>query len=265
MRPRRRSFYTSVFGWKINDMPIPDGSVYTMLQVDGHDLGALYENKEHPPDWNSYVNVASVDESAQRAQENGATVIAPPFDVMDVGRMAVIADPAGASLCLWQAEKTHRRHDPRRLQHALLERADDARHRRRARVLQEPLRLEPEGQPRIHRDRPRIDRHRRHDADHARDAGDADRLDAVLLRPRCDAYGREDRSRSAARSTWRRTDIPNVGRFAVCADPQGAMFNIIKPKRDRRHVGSTCRAASGCWRPCMESSTSSACRRSPSS
>jgi predicted enzyme related to lactoylglutathione lyase len=101
-----KSFYASVFGWKINDMPIPDGSVYTMLQVDGHDVGALYENKEHPPVWNSYVSVSSADESAQRAQENGATVVAQPFDVMDVGRMAVIADAQGASLCLWQAGKT---------------------------------------------------------------------------------------------------------------------------------------------------------------
>ena len=91
-----KSFYTSVFGWKINDIPIPDGSVYTMLQVDGHDLGALYENKEHPPAWNSYVNTTSVDDAAKKAKDLGANVIAPPFDVMDVGRMAVIADPQGA-------------------------------------------------------------------------------------------------------------------------------------------------------------------------
>jgi predicted enzyme related to lactoylglutathione lyase len=101
-----KSFYASVFGWKINDIPIPDGSVYTMLQVDGHDLGALYQNKEHAPVWNSYVSVTSVDDSTQKAKELGANVIAPPFDVMDVGRMSVIADPAGASLCLWQAGKT---------------------------------------------------------------------------------------------------------------------------------------------------------------
>jgi len=98
-----KAFYTSLFGWKANDMPIPDGSVYTMLQVDGHDLGALYENKQHPPNWASYINVTSVDDSAKKAQDLGANLIAPPFDVMDVGRMAVVADPQGGSFCLWQA------------------------------------------------------------------------------------------------------------------------------------------------------------------
>jgi len=40
-----KSFYASVFGWKINDIPLPDGSVYTMLQVDDHDLGALRKQR----------------------------------------------------------------------------------------------------------------------------------------------------------------------------------------------------------------------------
>src|SRR3954463_10960483 len=93
-----KSFYASVFGWTINDIPIPDGSTYTMLQVGGQTVGALYENKEAPPAWISSVNGANVDESTHRAQESGAKVIAPPMDVMDVGRMAVINDPAGASL-----------------------------------------------------------------------------------------------------------------------------------------------------------------------
>ncbi len=48
------------------------------------------------------MTVASVDDSAARAAELGATVAAEPFDVMDVGRMAVIIDPVGAALCLWE-------------------------------------------------------------------------------------------------------------------------------------------------------------------
>ena len=52
--------------------------------------------------WNSYVTVESADESADRAGKLGATVIAPPFDVMDVGRMAVIQDPQGAVLQVWE-------------------------------------------------------------------------------------------------------------------------------------------------------------------
>jgi predicted enzyme related to lactoylglutathione lyase len=56
-----------------------------------------------PPHWNVYVTVEDVDASAGKAREAGGKVLAPPFDVFDAGRMAVVADPAGAVLCLWQA------------------------------------------------------------------------------------------------------------------------------------------------------------------
>ena len=55
-----------------------------------------------PPLWNSYVTVDSADAAADRAQKLGATVHAPPFDVMDVGRMAVIQDPQGAFFMVWE-------------------------------------------------------------------------------------------------------------------------------------------------------------------
>jgi hypothetical protein len=98
-----KAFYGKVLGWDFEDVPIPDGSVYTMASRDGKQVGAMYQTADQPPHWNCYVTVASVDESAAKAGELGANVIAEPFDVMDVGRMAVIADPAGAVLCLWEA------------------------------------------------------------------------------------------------------------------------------------------------------------------
>jgi uncharacterized protein len=58
---------------------------------------------DQPPHWNCYVTVDSADDAAVRAGQNGAQIVAEPFDVMDVGRMAVIADPTGAALCLWEA------------------------------------------------------------------------------------------------------------------------------------------------------------------
>ena len=59
-----------------------------------------------PPHWNAYVTVADVDASAKLAQSLGGKVLAPPFDVMDAGRMAVIQDPTGAVFCLWKAGKS---------------------------------------------------------------------------------------------------------------------------------------------------------------
>jgi predicted enzyme related to lactoylglutathione lyase len=99
-----KAFYTAVFGWSYEDNPVPDGPVYSMALRDGKRVAALYEStQEGPPHWNNYVTVDSVDAAAARAAELGANVVAAPFDVMDVGRMAVIADPTGASLCLWEA------------------------------------------------------------------------------------------------------------------------------------------------------------------
>jgi uncharacterized protein len=96
-----KAFYSSLFGWEYEDTPIPDGAVYSMARADGKNVAALYRS-EQPPHWSCYVTVASVDETAGRAPEAGGAVVAEPFDVMDVGRMAVITDPTGAALCLWE-------------------------------------------------------------------------------------------------------------------------------------------------------------------
>jgi len=105
-----KKFYTELFGWGILDVPLgPEGGVYTMLQVAGKEVGALYQMGEReraqgvPPHWLLYVGVASADESAERVGALGGKVLAPPFDVNDNGRMAVIEDPAGATCALWEA------------------------------------------------------------------------------------------------------------------------------------------------------------------
>jgi uncharacterized protein len=51
------------------------------------------------------VSVESADAAADRATELGATVHAPPFDVLEAGRMAVIQDPQGAFFMVWQARQ----------------------------------------------------------------------------------------------------------------------------------------------------------------
>ena len=104
-----KAFYTALFGWTIVDTPMGEAGVYTMLKKGGRDVGALVQmGKEQagmPPHWSAYVAVASADAVAEQAAALGAQVLMPPFDVMDVGRMAVIQDPQGATLALWQAIK----------------------------------------------------------------------------------------------------------------------------------------------------------------
>jgi hypothetical protein len=58
-----------------------------------------------PPHWDAYVTVDDVDAVTKRATANGGAVVKEPFDVMDVGRMSVIKDPTGAVFCLWKAKR----------------------------------------------------------------------------------------------------------------------------------------------------------------
>jgi predicted enzyme related to lactoylglutathione lyase len=103
-----KKFYTELFDWSFVDNPIGPDMVYTMLKKDGKDAGALYQMPKEmasqgiPPNWLSYVSVTSADESAAKAKELGGTLLKEPFDVSDVGRMAVIQDPTGAVFAVWQ-------------------------------------------------------------------------------------------------------------------------------------------------------------------
>ena len=106
-----KRFYTGLFGWSFTDNPIGPGMVYTMLKQDGKDVGALYQMPPEmtkqgiPPYWMSYASTTSADETAAKAKELGATLMKEPFDVFDVGRMAVIQDPTSAVFAIWQAGK----------------------------------------------------------------------------------------------------------------------------------------------------------------
>ncbi len=103
-----KAFYGSLFGWKADDRPIGDDMVYSMMQLGGKEVAAISPQPQMlrdagaPPTWNSYVTVESADASADRAKELGATVLSPPFDVFDAGRMSVIQDPQGAVFEVWE-------------------------------------------------------------------------------------------------------------------------------------------------------------------
>jgi predicted enzyme related to lactoylglutathione lyase len=103
-----KAFYASLFGWQAEDMPVPGDGYYSMQRLDGKQVAAIAAQPQVqrdagvPPAWQSYITVESADAVAQRAGELGANVHAPPFDVMEAGRMSVIQDPQGAFLMLWE-------------------------------------------------------------------------------------------------------------------------------------------------------------------
>lgn len=104
-----KSFYSSLFGWEAEDMPMGEGIYYSMQRSGGRLVAAISPQPEQqrdagaPPMWNSYISVEDADASLERAQELGANVHAGAFDVFDSGRMGVVQDPQGAFFSVWQA------------------------------------------------------------------------------------------------------------------------------------------------------------------
>lgn len=102
-------FYTALFGWTAEDRPTGPDAFYTMLTLDGRSVAALYQQEPSvaasPPQWLSYISVGSASESAERAKALGGAVLMEPFDVLDVGRMAMVQDPTGAVVALWEPRR----------------------------------------------------------------------------------------------------------------------------------------------------------------
>jgi predicted enzyme related to lactoylglutathione lyase len=103
-----KAFYSALFGWQITDMPVDESSSYSMAALDGKPVAAITPQPQQqrdngvPPLWNSYITVQDADAAVERAKELGANIHAPAFDVMQAGRTAVIQDPQGAYLLVWQ-------------------------------------------------------------------------------------------------------------------------------------------------------------------
>jgi predicted enzyme related to lactoylglutathione lyase len=106
-----KAFYTGLFGWDLEDTPAGPDMNYVMARIGGKEVAAMYQQGEReqgvPPNWHSYVTVESADDTAARAKELGAELMGDgAFDVMDVGRMAIVQDPTGAVIFVWEPRKS---------------------------------------------------------------------------------------------------------------------------------------------------------------
>jgi predicted enzyme related to lactoylglutathione lyase len=99
-----REFYSKLFGWEIEVNPDPQYGGYGMAKVDGKDVAGIgpKQSEQAPTAWSLYIGTPDAEELARKVQSAGGTVIAPPFDVGDQGRMAVFQDPTGAFISAWQ-------------------------------------------------------------------------------------------------------------------------------------------------------------------
>ncbi|RQW77620.1 MAG: VOC family protein [Geobacter sp.] len=234
-----KKLYGELFNWQFRDVPVGEGMGYTMALVRGHEVAGLYrlDEKEKAagwlPRWQAYISVANADAAAGRVKELGGKVIAPPVDVQDAGRMAVVQDPVDAIIALWEP----RAHIGARLMgepgsicwNELLTRDIDKAASFYMKLFPwEPRTMETGAGPYT-----------------IFNFAGVDEAGMMLMPPECGHeipcnwlvyFMVEDcdatvakAEKLSARIMKSPTDIPWVGRFAVLQDTQGAVFAVFKP------------------------------------
>ncbi len=103
------SFYGRLFGWESigpGEMPGDPPGEYFVACLRGRDVaGVGSQPADAPAAWNTHVSVQSVDAAADAAVRAGGQVLLAPFDAPPAARMAVLSDPSGAVLCVWESRE----------------------------------------------------------------------------------------------------------------------------------------------------------------
>lgn len=101
---KAKSFYNSLFDWKLEDVDMGGGMSYTMVGVgEGTGGGMMKQPMPGAPSaWLPYVLVDDLKAATDKAKSLGAKVMKDITEVMGMGSFTVIVDPTGAMLGLWQ-------------------------------------------------------------------------------------------------------------------------------------------------------------------
>ncbi len=104
-----KKFYGGLLDWQATDMDTQGGPPYVQFTYQGQAVAGMGQMMPEmkasgmSPVWNSYIAVDDVEAAAKQAAELGATIVMPPMKVLEAGSMAVVQDPTGAHVSLWQA------------------------------------------------------------------------------------------------------------------------------------------------------------------
>ncbi len=100
------AFYGSLFGWDVVELG-PEAGGYQMCSIGGKAVAGIggVTAEGQPSAWTTYISVDDADAAVARVTEAGGSVLLPPMDVLDAGRMSVFMDPTGAALALWQPRR----------------------------------------------------------------------------------------------------------------------------------------------------------------
>jgi len=105
-----KTFYTKLFGWEYDAVPMGPDMTYYMAKIDGNLVAGL---SQMPPDmidhfpavWGSHFAVDSVDETAERIKAAGGNIVMGPDDIPNSGRIVMATDPTGAMIGFWEAKE----------------------------------------------------------------------------------------------------------------------------------------------------------------
>jgi len=103
---KAKNFYTKLFDWKLEDIPMPGGA-YTLINVGKGTGGGLMSRPVPgaPSSWLAYVQVDDINAATKKAKSLGATIMKDVTKVMDAGWLSIIVDPTGACFGLWKPKK----------------------------------------------------------------------------------------------------------------------------------------------------------------
>jgi uncharacterized protein len=230
---KAQGFFGELFGWSTKAVPMPDGE-YTMIAApDGTTIGGYFAPPPGAPpkaSWLPYLQVQSAADIAAKVKKAGGSIMKEPFKVGDFATMAVALDPHGAGFALWQPNKVEEpakstvghfawNELPSKNPEASVKFYTQIGDFTESKMDMGPAGtyhvLESDGQPRAgimaqqmpeapHAWLPYV-----HVASADQSADKAKRLGATIVVPP--------------------TDIPNVGRFAILVDAQGAATGILQP------------------------------------
>jgi hypothetical protein len=106
---KAKAFYATTLGWTIEEMKMPSGS-YWIAKAGGTMVAGIMSNSMMPPGtpshWFAYIDVDNVDARVKAVAASGGKVVREPFDIPDVGRIAIVADATGAMIG-WMTPKSH--------------------------------------------------------------------------------------------------------------------------------------------------------------
>lgn len=105
---KSKEFYKSLFDWTIEDMPMQDGSNYTLIKTGKEPGGGIFKNPvpdKAPSHWLLYIAAEDVEAATEKAKKYGANIIKEVTEVPTVGKFSIIQDPTGAVFGLWQCHK----------------------------------------------------------------------------------------------------------------------------------------------------------------